>query len=181
MTLPTLPALRCLGVLADTRPVIVTDTREQTPLVFSRLDSVAGTLTTGDYSFLGGQELFAVERKSIADLVACCMGDNRDRFFRELHRLRGYRFKRLLIVGTCAEIEAGNYRSRIAPAAVLATLGAIEARFDIPVCFAESPSHAAREVERWAYYFAREQVETVNTLARAHGLTRHTHKIFTKI
>ena len=170
--IPNLPALRCLGNLADVRPTIITDTREQTPLAFTRLQSERGTLTTGDYSFKGGEELFAVERKTIADLAGCCTGDNRDRFFRELHRLRGHRFKRLLIVGTRAEIEAGSYRSELSPKAVLATLGAIEARFDVPVCFAESASLAAREVERWAFYFAREQVETVNTLARAHGLTR---------
>jgi hypothetical protein len=34
------------------------------------------------------------------------MGDNRERFERELHRLRGYRFKRLLVVGSEAEILA---------------------------------------------------------------------------
>ena len=39
------------------------------------------------------------------ELVACCMGDNRVRFERELHRLRGYRFKRLLIVGSEKDIR----------------------------------------------------------------------------
>jgi hypothetical protein len=104
--LATLPALKGLGDLAGLRPVLVTDTREQLPLPFKRLASVRATLTSGDYSFRGGEELFAVERKSIADLVGCCVGDNRERFFRELHRLRGYRFKRLLVVGTRDEIEA---------------------------------------------------------------------------
>jgi len=41
------------------------------------------------------------------------MGDNRERFERELHRLRGYRFKRLLMVGSEAEILAGQYHSNI--------------------------------------------------------------------
>lgn len=65
-------------------------TREQLPRPFKRLASVRATLTSGDYSFRGGEELFAVELKSIADLVACCVGENRERFFRELHRLRGF-------------------------------------------------------------------------------------------
>jgi ERCC4-type nuclease len=141
-------------------------------LPFTRLASERGTLTTGDYSFAGGEELFAIERKSVADLVACCAGDNRDRFFRELHRLRGYRFKRLLIVGTPAEIEAGNYRSRITPRAVLSTLAAIEARFDVPVVFATTPALAGQQIESWAWWFGRELVEVVNGLARAAGLTR---------
>lgn len=172
----TLPALKSLGALENLRPVVIVDTREQLPLPFARLAIERGSLQTGDYSFRGGEELFAVERKSIADLVACCTGENRDRFFRELHRLRGYRFKRLLVVGTLEEIEAGQYRSSIAPRAVVATLAAIEARFDVPVVFSPSPADAGRQIESWAYWFARELVEVVNTLARDNGLTSGTRK-----
>ena len=114
----------------------------------------------------GLEELFAVERKSIPDLVACC-GAERDRFERELHRLRGYRFKRLLIVGAEVDIQAMRYRSRMAPAAVLGSLCAFEVRYDVPVVFCRSPQAAARLVERWAFYFARECVESVNGLWRA--------------
>lgn len=166
-----LPALKCLGGLADVRPVIVVDSREQDPLVFTRLPSERGTLQTGDYSFKGAEDLFGVERKSIPDL-ASCSGEDRDRFFRELHRLRGYRFKRLLIVGSREEIERGEYRSTITPKAVLSTLAAIQARFDVPVVFSPAPADAAREIESWAFWFARELVESVNDIARAHGLTR---------
>jgi DNA excision repair protein ERCC-4 len=162
-----LPALRTLGQLADQEPVIVVDTREQTPLVFQHLQSVCGTLTTGDYSVAGLEELFAVERKSVADLVACCMCENRIRFERELHRLRGFRFKRLLIVGTRGEIELQRYHSRIAPKAVLGSLAAWECRYDCPVVFAATPVEASLLIERWAYYFAREAVESVNGLHRA--------------
>jgi ERCC4-type nuclease len=169
--LPCLPALRSLGDLADVRPTVIVDTREQTPLTFAKLASVRDTLTSGDYSFRGGEDLFAIERKSIADLVGCCVGENRERFFRELHRLRGFRFKRLLIVGTREQIEAGEYRSGISPRAVLSTLRAIEARFDVPVCFALTPAAAALEIEAWVFWFARELVESVNDLARGAGLT----------
>lgn len=171
-TLPALPALRCLGGLADVHPTVVIDNREQTPLPFSRLATVTGTLTTGDYSYMGGEEQFAVERKTIADLVACCTGDNRDRFFRELHRLRGFRFKRLLIVGDRAEIEAGNYHAKIKPQAILATLAALEARFDVPVVWAPAPTEAGRRIESWAWWCARELVENVNDLARSNGISR---------
>jgi DNA excision repair protein ERCC-4 len=161
-----LPALRSLAKLADVRPVIVIDTREQTPLPFARLASERGTLQTGDYSFRGGEELFAVERKSVADLVGCCVGENRERFFRELHRLRGYRFKRLLVVGTREEIERHDYRSNVAPKAVLATLSALEVRFDVPVMFSPTPEDAGRQIESWTYWFAREIVCAANELAR---------------
>lgn len=164
--IPPLPALRGLGTLADVRPVVVIDTREQTPLRFTRLQSTAGTLTSGDYSFAGGEESFAIERKTIPDLVACCVGENRERFFRELHRLRGYRFKRLVIIGTIGEVEAGEYRSRIAPRAVLATVQALEARFDVPVVWCDTPEAAALRIESWAFWFARELVQDVNAIAR---------------
>lgn len=163
-TLPTLPARKTLNKLADLAPVIVIDTREQTPLRFTRLQALRATLPTGDYSFVGGHDLLAIERKSVADLVGCCMGNNRDRFFRELHRLRGFAFRRLLIVGTREEIETGQYRSAIKPRSVFATLAAIEARFDVPVVFAPDPEAAAWQVEEWVWWYAREIVLCANNL-----------------
>jgi len=112
------------------------------------------------------RDLFAVERKTVADLVSCCVGENRERLERELHRLRGCRFARLLIVGTREEIEAGSYRSRIPPASVLHSLAAWEARF-VPVVFWPTPNAAACQVESWAYWFAREAVQVANDLLRA--------------
>src|ERR1700758_2110052 len=114
----SLPALRSLGELAGAEPVIIVDTREQDPLPFARLKTRGGTLVAGDYSVAGLESLFAVEQKSISDLVGCCVGQNRERFERELHRLRGFRFKRLLIIGTEAQILAAQYHSNINPRAV---------------------------------------------------------------
>jgi DNA excision repair protein ERCC-4 len=162
-----LPALKHLGQLADTKPTILVDTREQEPLVFQHLESVRGTLITGDYSVVGMTELIAIERKTVQDLVGCCVGDNRDRFQRELHRLRGYRFKRLLIVGSRGEIEMQRYVSRISPKSVLGSLNAWEVRFDLPVVFCQTPEIASRQIETWAWYFAREAIENVNDIWRA--------------
>lgn len=91
-------------------------------------------------------------------------------FERQLHRLRGYKFKRLLIVGTEAAIQAGQYRSNIKPAAVLGTLRAFEVRYDVPVVFCDTAEAAAARIESWAYWFAREMVQVVNDLRRASGL-----------
>jgi ERCC4-type nuclease len=134
---------------------IVIDTREQNPLIFSRLDAERGTLQSGDYSVAGLEHLFAVERKSLDDLAAS-IGRERDRFERELHRLRGFRFKRLLIVGTEEDVANHCYRSKITSRSVLHSLHALEARYDIPVVFAPSAEAGARLVERWAYWFSRE-------------------------
>ena len=162
----TLPALKTLGELSERLPAVVIDTREQDPLPIARLPTILGGLYTGDYSVAGLESVFAVERKSVPDLVACCAASNRERFEHELHRLRGFRFRRLLVIGTRAEIEAGAYRSTIRPASVLGTLAAFEVRYDCPVVFADTPDAGAVQVERWAWYAAREYCEAANGLLR---------------
>jgi ERCC4-type nuclease len=161
------PALRSLGELADQAPVIIVDTREQSPLQFTRLESRVRTLHSGDYSILNCESLFAVERKSVPDLVGCCMGQNRERFERELHRLCGYRFRRLLVIGSDAEILQAKYHSRISPRSVLGSLYAFESRYDCPVVFSPTPQTAAHQIELWVYYFSREIVVNANNLFRA--------------
>lgn len=165
--LETLPALRGLQRLADLRPCVVIDSREQEPLVFRRLSSRRGTLQTADYSLAGFETEVGIERKTLDDLAACCVGENRLRFFRELGRLRGFRFARLLIIGEREAIMGKRYRSHIEAKAVLATLAVVEARFGVPVVHATNPSEAAEMIERWAWWYAREAVERCNELLRA--------------
>ena len=42
-------------------------------------------------------------------------------------------------------------------------------RFDTPVVFRHTPEAAARQIETWAFYFARECVAAVNGLRRGTG------------
>lgn len=141
-----------------TPPVAIVDSREQTPLAIPGLRMVVRGLVSGDYSFIGGEHLFAIERKSLDDLVGCVTRE-RERFERELIRLRGYRFRRLLIIGTEADIAAGNYTSAVTPQAVLSSLAAWEARFDLPVVYAPTPQDAGQMVANWISAFAREIVK----------------------
>jgi ERCC4-type nuclease len=150
-------------------PTLIIDQREQAPLTFTRFQSIRGTLLTGDYSVAGLEELLSIERKTVADLVGCCLGENRERFERELHRLRGFRFKRLLIVGTEEEILAGQYRSAITPKAVISSLAAWEMRFDCPVVYKATPEAAVRQIEKWSFWFAREVARCATNLLRSNG------------
>ncbi len=140
-------------------PCIVTDSREQTPLIFSWLPSIRAGLDAGDYSVRGLETLFGVERKSIPDLVQSCTGE-RERFERELVRLRGLRFKRLLIVGNRLDVESHRYQSKATPKAILHTLAAFEVRYDLPLVWTPSPEAGAALVESWAWWFAREILKT---------------------
>ena len=144
---------------------IITDTREQTPLPFSNLPSVPGTLLTGDYSIRGLEHLFAIERKTIDDLVHSVI-QQRERFEKELHRLRGFQFARLLIIGSEQQIEQGYYRSNANPKAVLHSLHALEVRYSVPVVFNPTPESAALLIERWGYWLAREIFKNASLLNR---------------
>ena len=152
-------------------PTIIIDTREQTPLLFANLTTERRTLPTGDYSVLGFERDFIVERKSVADLVQSATFE-RERFERELVRMRGYSFRRLLVVGSLADIEGHNYRSRASPKAVIASLTAFEVRYSLPVCFRETPEAAAVQVERWALYFVRERLNAAADIMRRYAPTR---------
>jgi ERCC4-type nuclease len=164
-TLPHLPGVRCPSTPADFRPVVVVDTREQTPLVLKRLPSIRGTLTSGDYAPAGLEHMATIERKSGADLVASVIRE-RERFERELHRLRGFPFARVLVTCSRAQIERGEYRSQASPRAVLASCTAFEVRYGVPFVFVPDEEEAAQLVESWLWYVCREVLQSANALVR---------------
>jgi ERCC4-type nuclease len=130
------------------------------------LRCIRRTLSEGDYQISGISD-FSIERKgSLDEVAACCIGENRERFEREMRRLVPYRFKRLLIVGASCDDDILDYpyRSDIAPQAVLGTLYAWSARFDLPFVLVPSPEKAATMIERWAFYWCRERVKELNAL-----------------
>ncbi|MDO8632018.1 MAG: ERCC4 domain-containing protein [Phycisphaerales bacterium] len=136
------------------QPCIVVDSREQTPLLFTNLPTKTATLDSGDYSIDGLTHLIAVERKSLDDLLACC-GRERDRFKRELQRLRAYRFRLLVIEADAATLEAGAWRSTLQPNHVMGSLAAWTAQSGLPVWLAGTHDAAGRFVERYLYQCAR--------------------------
>src|SRR5688572_20376527 len=92
--------------------VAVADSREQTPWNLSPLQVVQGTLTTGDYSLAGLEHVVAIERKSLSDLLGC-IGQDRERFDREVQRLLAYPCRALIVEASWADIEMGEWRSKV--------------------------------------------------------------------
>lgn len=137
------------------QPTILVDTREQTPLVFRNLASRVASLGTGDYSLLAFEDSIAFERKSIADLVSSLSHD-RERFERELCRLRGMVLSRLVVVGHPEDINGHTYRSRMEPKAVWASLDALSVRYGVAYEFHATPEDAALRIERLSWYFWRD-------------------------
>jgi ERCC4-type nuclease len=135
-------------------PTIIVDSREQRPWKFENLPTQTGTLDTGDYSISGLDHLVAVERKSLPDLLACC-GRDRDRFKRELQRLRAYRFRLLVVETDADEIERGAWRSQLRPEHVLGSLAAWTAQYRLPIWLGGNHDAAGRFAERWLCQAAR--------------------------
>ena len=135
-------------------PTIIIDSREQNPLDFPTLTTTVAGLDVGDYSIVGLQHRIGCERKSLADLVACC-GSERDRFVRELERLQGRRFRCVVCECTLADIERGDWPSRIIPNVVLGSIASWSARYGLPFFFCGDHAATARFTERWLSMSAR--------------------------
>jgi ERCC4-type nuclease len=159
---------------AELRPeqvVAVVDSREQLPLDLSPLQSVAGTLTTGDYSVQGLETIVAVERKSLADLLGC-IGQHRERFDREVMRLIAYPVRAIVIEATWADLERGEWQSRITPAAAIGSLLGWIAQ-GVPIILAGDHERAGRYVSRLLFTAARRRWREARALAA--GMTNEAH------
>ncbi|MCY2987181.1 MAG: hypothetical protein NTY19_04835 [Planctomycetota bacterium] len=150
---------------AELRPesvVAIVDTREQTPLDLSPLRVEVAGLTTGDYSVKGLEQIVAIERKELSDLLGC-IGTERERFDREVMRLLAYPCRALVIEATWQDIEAGDWRSKITPAAALGSLlGWIAA--GLPVVMAGDHDRAGRYVSRLLFTAARRRYREARAL-----------------
>ena len=122
---------------------IITDCREQNPWNFYNNIIETATLNSGDYSIKGFEDYFAVERKSLADFIACC-GRERERFKRELSRLRGYWVKAVVIEGSMDQIIAGDYRSKINPASVIGAIASWTVKYNISFILAGDRNNAEK-------------------------------------
>ncbi len=147
-----------MGKSSERMPVLLVDTREKKPLQFSHLPAEPATLYTGDYSVKGLEEYFAVERKSLADLAGSLTRE-RDRFMREMHRLRGYPCAYLLIVGDEIEMQRLIAQGRLKLHQVEHSLRAIESRYGVHVERAYTEEQAARLVETWTFCAWREAMK----------------------
>jgi ERCC4-type nuclease len=141
----------------------IIDTREQLPLDLAPLQTTTATLTTGDYSAVGLEKVVAIERKSLADLLAC-VGQNRDRFDREVMRLLAFPVRALVVEATWADVEAGGWHSKVTPeAAVGSLLGFIAT--GLPVIMAGDHERAGRYVARLLFLTARRRWRELRALA----------------
>lgn len=148
---------------------IVVDSREQAPFPFTDYDAeiAQGTLQAGDYSLVGLEPLVAVERKSLPDLVAC-LGRERDRFERELERLRGFESAAVVVEAPMSALALGEYRSALNPKAAYESVVAFMVRYRLTFYFAQD----RRGAEHFTFSFLRHYWRTVERRYQAVALTK---------
>jgi len=136
------------------KPVVLVDTREQDPLPLhaNHPNWIGGerrvALKTGDYTVEGMEGLLCLERKTLADLVACTVTYRR-RFLAVCSRLAGFVWKAILVEATLEDVKGGfepfDIPSEVHPNAVCGALDAIEAKFGIPVIYTSTVRDLATE------------------------------------
>jgi DNA excision repair protein ERCC-4 len=140
----------------------VIDSREQQPLPLYPLKSIVGTLTTGDYSIVGLESVIAIERKSLVDLIGC-IGQERERFEREIQRLLAYPTRAVVVEAAWSELELGNWRAKVTPQAASGSVLGWIAK-GVPFIFAGTRDAAAKAVSRLLYIAARRRWREARTL-----------------
>lgn len=124
--------------MSDAPLRIIRDSREQNGYSFANIQDVSlevATLPTGDYSIAGFTDKVAIERKELSDLLACLTRE-RERFTRELERLRGFASAAIVVEAPFFLIEQGRYRSKMPPQSAIQSLISIMANYRLPFYFA---------------------------------------------
>jgi len=149
---------------------ILVDTREQAPLDITAFPTERATLPVGDYGIAGFSDwtnpAFIIERKSLDDLVGS-LTTGRERFMREVERLRQFRFHALVVEALEAEVSFHHYRSDATPQSILQSLAALQVRCDLHVLWCADAERTARCVERLVRQFVRGIEKDYRLIGRA--------------
>lgn len=133
------------------KPVALVDTREQAPFTFVNHQNWIkserrATLPVADYSVEGMEDILALERKSLQDLVIT-LTTQRERFFRMCEKLSEYRWRGIIIEGSFEDVKSpypGGF-TNAHPNGITGSLDAIEARWSIPIIYTSRHKHLAEE------------------------------------
>ena len=121
-------------------------------------------LETGDYTaMLDGytfEDEIVIERKANLDEIAGNFTTGRERFEREMIRAKARGLKLFLVVenATWTDIFLHNYRSRLDPKSLFASLMSWQAEYNLTVIFCK-PSETAQILYSTLYYWVRNRLK----------------------
>ena len=144
---------------------IIRDSREQTPFTFTGypVEVEVGTLEAGDYSVAGFERRVAVERKELGDLVGCLSGE-RERFQRELARLRGYDCAVVVVEASSDDLRRGLYRSKLDAWAAWQSCLAFMQRYRLPFIWCRDRVDAEAATFDLLRHYARDRARELAAL-----------------
>lgn len=141
---PAIPVLAERGgtQLQTPRAIVLVDTREQNPFSFSRFRGwFAGiqkrALALGDYSIGGLEDVCAVERKDLSDLVHSCTVD-RAAFVRRLRLMAQYPHRLLVITSPLSQVKSRYAHTNADPNRVTQFLVATLVGLQVPFVCSET-------------------------------------------
>ena len=145
---------------------IIRDSRERAPFAFSGLpvEVEVGALEAGDYTVRGFERRVAVERKALQDLVGCLSGE-RDRFERELVRLRGYDCAAVIVEEPMSALRQGRYRGHLNPDSAWQSVLAFSMRYRMPFIFCADRADAEVVTFDLLRHYARDRWRELQALA----------------
>lgn len=155
--------LKTLTIICDTREQVNANVTEY--FVSHKIPHESRKLDVGDYSAtIGGNTTMeydvVCERKANIDELCSNMTADRDRFEREFLRAKAYGVKVYLIIENCSwsDILLHNYRSKLSPKSLMATLLSWQVRFNVSVIFCK-PQETGQIIYYTLYYTAREALK----------------------
>ncbi len=163
---PPATCRRIVNLPANLQPedvVVLVDSREKHPWDLTPLRTEKATLPTGDLALAVDPSAVCVERKSLPDLIGC-IGGGRDRFERELDRMRAYPARLVIVEASWSDIQAGDWRAQISPHAAQGSILAWIGR-GVPFFFAGDREAAQRAASRFLYLRAREHYRKARRFA----------------
>jgi ERCC4-type nuclease len=149
---------------------IVVDRREKVNqhitsyFVKNKIPYTERSISVGDYSaMLDDMTLehdVVVERKASIDELCGNMTADRDRFEREFLRAKANKTKVFLLIENCSwsSIFLHDYRSKLSPKSLIATLLSWQVRFNITIIFCK-PEETGQIIYGILYYAAREALK----------------------
>jgi DNA excision repair protein ERCC-4 len=132
---------------------VIVDSREQKPFDLTPLKCEFAKMVTADYTVKGLESFIAYERKSLSDLIGC-VGVNRYRFEKVVNRMLSYECRGIVVEATWGDLETGDWRSQVTPAAALGSVLSWGSR-GIPIYMAGDAKRAGQMLARLLFLSAR--------------------------
>jgi ERCC4-type nuclease len=154
---PTVPVIAERGgtQLRTPKPVIVVDTQEQNPFSFERFSGWFSAiekrpLEIGDYSIAGLENICAVERKGLSDLVRSFHVE-RSVFVERLRRMSAFPDRLLVITGALSQVKSRYEHSPANPNQITQSLIAALAGLRVPFLCVETHELGEEIVASYLY------------------------------